>query len=100
MLNKLEKNFLNSTIEKPKTIEDLKMEKTQLQIDLLKQRQQEKNEKEAEKIRIENQKRSAQNAAIAIQVITLLLKVCFWICFAPILAIGFFFIGFLKAVMK
>lgn len=100
MLNKLERNFLNSTIEKPKTLEDLKIEKTQLQIDLLKQKQQEKNEKEAERLRIERQKRASQNSAVALQVTMIILKICFWICFAPILAVGFFFIGFFKAFMK
>lgn len=95
-MNKLEREFLNSKIKivEPKTWQqELAEQKFEYQ-------KEQNARKEAERLRTENQKRSAQNTKVIMQVITIILKICFYIIFLPILAIGFFFIGFLKAVMK
>ena len=95
-MNNLEKEFLNSKIEikEPKTWQqELSEQKFEYQ-------KQQNARKEAERLRAERQKRASQNSAVALQVTMIILKICFWICFAPILAVGFFFIGFFKAIMK
>ncbi len=95
-MNKLEREFLNSNI--------LKEEEKDWREELAKQKfeykKQQDLQKQIEKQKEYNRKKAAQNTAVVMQIITILLKVCFWICFAPILIIGFFFIGFFKAVLK
>ena len=45
-MNKLEKNILNSKIEKPETKEDLQIKKLKMQIELLEQKKQQQAQKE------------------------------------------------------
>ena len=95
-MNSLEKEFLNSKIE----IKEPKTWQQELAEQKFNYKKEQDKKRELEKMQEYNAKIKAQNTKIIIQIITIIFKICCGIVILPILAIGFFFIGFLKAVMK
>lgn len=93
-MNKLEQEFLNSNIE----IEKKKDWKQELAEKKFEYQQQKDADKIQEKIMKERAARRQQNVALTFKILWSITKICFWIAVSPILIVGFFFIGFLKAL--
>lgn len=93
-MNNLEKEFLKSKIEikTPKTWQQELAEKK------FEYQQQKDADKIQEKFMKERAARRQQNVALTFKILWSITKICFYIAIAPILIVGFFFIGFLKAL--